>query len=93
MGAKSIFVASDHDFMIEKLTKALQKMKVSVHRQEFSNPHVDLAILARSNHYVGNCISSFSAFAKRERDAMGFPSSFWGFPIEKEKKKTGHDEF
>ncbi|XP_071537854.1 GDP-fucose protein O-fucosyltransferase 1 isoform X2 [Panulirus ornatus] len=28
IGAKSIFVASDNDFMIERLTRALQKMKV-----------------------------------------------------------------
>ena len=29
IGAKSVFVASDNDFMIELLTKALQKMKVT----------------------------------------------------------------
>ncbi|XP_066943775.1 GDP-fucose protein O-fucosyltransferase 1 [Macrobrachium rosenbergii] len=92
VGAKSVFVASDNDFMIEPLSKALHKMKVSVHRREPSDPHVDLAILGRSNHYICNCISSFSAFAKRERDALGFPSSFWGFPIEKEKKKLEKDE-
>ncbi|KAK7019718.1 GDP-fucose protein O-fucosyltransferase, partial [Halocaridina rubra] len=93
IGAKSVFVASDHDYMIEKLTTALQRMKVSIHRREPSDPHVDLAILGYANHYVGNCISSFSAFAKRERDAVGLPSSFWGFPVEKEKRKMEHDEF
>ncbi|KAG7177838.1 GDP-fucose protein O-fucosyltransferase 1-like [Homarus americanus] len=84
-GAKSIFVASDNDFMIGRLTQALKKMKVAVHRREPSEPHVDLAILGRSNHFIANCVSSFSAFAKRERDAKGFPSSFWAFPLEKEK--------
>ena len=60
-------------------------LQVSVHKREPSDPHVDLAILGRSKHYIGNCVSSFSAFAKRERDTAGFPSSFWAFPLEKEK--------
>lgn len=66
-------------------------LKVSVHKHEPADPHVDLAILGRSKHYIGNCVSSFSAFAKRERDAAGFPSSFWAFPLEKEKpgKQSG----
>ncbi|KAK8386089.1 hypothetical protein O3P69_010667 [Scylla paramamosain] len=84
-GAASVFVASDSDHLIPELTKELRKMKVSVHKHEPADPHVDLAILGRSKHYIGNCVSSFSAFAKRERDAAGFPSSFWAFPLEKEK--------
>ncbi|MPC52829.1 GDP-fucose protein O-fucosyltransferase 1 [Portunus trituberculatus] len=84
-GAASVFVASDSDHLIPELSKELRKMKVSVHKHEPADPHVDLAILGRSKHYIGNCVSSFSAFAKRERDAAGFPSSFWAFPLEKEK--------
>ena len=58
-------------------------------------PHVELAILGQANHFIGNCISSFSAFAKRERDSLGFSSSFWAFPLEKAKKRkvAVHDEF
>ncbi|XP_076033993.1 O-fucosyltransferase 1 [Oratosquilla oratoria] len=94
IGAKSIFVASDSDHMIDKLNEALKRMKVTAHMLKPSNPHVDLAILGRSNHFIANCVSSFSAFAKRERDAIGFPSSFWAFPPEKDKKKRPvHDEF
>lgn len=76
--------------MVESTKEALTSFQVSVYRLEVPEPHVDLAILGRANHFIGNCVSSFSAFAKRQRDVMGFPSSFWGFPIEKEKKKR-HD--
>lgn len=81
---RSVFVASDSNHMINDLTDSLQRMKVSVLRwADPPNPHVDLAILARANHFFGNCVSSFSAFVKRERDVRGFASSFWGYPTEK----------
>lgn len=78
--AKSIFVASDQNHMIEKLNRVFKKISVTAHKLPEDNPHLDLAILGRSNHFIGNCVSSFSAFVKRERDINGFPSSFWAFP-------------
>lgn len=76
----SIFVASDSDHMISELNNALKRLKIQAFKHNEKNPHLDLIILEKSNLFIGNCISSFSAFVKRSRDVRGFPSSFWAFP-------------
>jgi len=90
--AKSVFVSSDHDHLIPVLTKALKRMQVSVLKSANPEPHVDLAILGQANYFIGNCISSFTAFAKRERDVYGLPSGFWAFPTIKSNKHKRNDE-
>ncbi|KAF8770068.1 GDP-fucose protein O-fucosyltransferase 1 like protein [Argiope bruennichi] len=90
--AKAVFVASDHDHMISDIEKYMKDLKVKAYKLPVSNPHVDLAILGLSNHFIGNCISSFTAFAKRERDANNLQSSFWAFPAPTKTPIT-HDEF
>lgn len=89
---KSIFVASDNNHMIEYLNDFLRRMNIKAFKLPENNPHVDLAILGRANYFIGNCVSSFSAFVKRERDARGFPSEFWGFPSEKSQRTNQHEE-
>ncbi|CAH1368326.1 GDP-fucose protein O-fucosyltransferase 1 isoform X1 [Tenebrio molitor] len=92
---KSVFVSSDNNHMIADLNDALKRVKVQAFKYDKSDPHVDLAIMGRSNFFIGNCISSFSAFVKRERDVKGFPSGFWAFPSEKSggaRKEHARDE-
>lgn len=76
---RSIFVATDNDPMISSLNDGLKRLKLSAFRTHEKNPHLDLMILEKSNLFIGNCISSFSAFVIRSRNVHGFPSSFWAF--------------
>jgi len=87
VSASSLFVASDNNFMITILTSKLKSHGVSVHKVEHSgsNPHLDLAILSLSQAFIGNCVSSFTAFVKRTRDVNNLTNYFWGFPINKRR--------
>lgn len=85
--AKTVFVASDNNHMLKEIENGLQDLRVKAFKQETNEPHVDLAILGLSNHFIGNCVSSYSSFVKRERDVNSLPSSFWEFPL-----REKHDE-
>ncbi|XP_063376236.1 GDP-fucose protein O-fucosyltransferase 1 [Cydia fagiglandana] len=86
---KYVFVASDSNPMVDDLTNALHRLDVSIVNLKPPNPHMDLAILGKANYFIGNCVSSFTAFAKRERDVIGLGSEFWSFP---HRKKQKHEE-
>ncbi|XP_012266691.2 GDP-fucose protein O-fucosyltransferase 1 [Athalia rosae] len=90
---KSIYVASDNNHMIPELSKALKRMEIGVYKQdEPASSHLDLAILGNSNYFIGNCISSFSAFVAREREVRGLPTFFWGFPPERNPSSLSREE-
>ncbi|KAH9505373.1 GDP-fucose protein O-fucosyltransferase 1 [Bulinus truncatus] len=85
LGAKAVFIATDYNDFVPELTKILPEVKFV--RQPFpADPLLDLAVLGRSDHFIGNCVSTFTAFVKRERDVNKLTTSFWAF--QKKKKRT-----
>ncbi|XP_076462292.1 GDP-fucose protein O-fucosyltransferase 1-like [Babylonia areolata] len=76
--ATVVYVATDKDPMLEKLKTALGD-KVRVIHQDPWLPQVDLVILGRADHFIGNCVSSFTSFVSRQRQHTNKPTSFWAF--------------
>uniref|UniRef100_A0A5S6QYP4 GDP-fucose protein O-fucosyltransferase 1 n=1 Tax=Trichuris muris TaxID=70415 RepID=A0A5S6QYP4_TRIMR len=78
-GLRVLFVASEVDHMIGKFSSKLKDLsgEVLIKGREPDDPQVSLCILAKASLYIGNCLSTFSTFARRERDVYGLPTEFW----------------
>ncbi|KAK6020300.1 hypothetical protein OSTOST_14049 [Ostertagia ostertagi] len=66
--------------MIETLNEALNAYEVKAHRLNPDDALVSLAILGQSDHFIGNCVSTFSHIVRRERNVSKppKPTSYFG---------------
>jgi peptide-O-fucosyltransferase len=77
----NIYIATDQYPMIDEIKNYFKNRNLNhlniVHHDPWL-PIIDLAILGRSEWFIGNCISSFTSFVIRERNINEKRSSFWG---------------
>lgn len=82
----ALFVAADGNPMIDKFQKSFAKkynLKIIKYQRPSSQTeseaaHIDLYVLSVAKNAIVNCPSTFSAFAKRQRDLQGKSTAFWG---------------
>ena len=74
---RNIYIATDKNPLINEIKDRFKGLVDNVVHYDPWLPVLDLAILARSEYFIGNCISSFTAFVKRERDINKRLSKFW----------------
>lgn len=75
----NIYVATDRRPMIKEIEEHLSAQVVNVKHLDPWLPVIDVAMLAHSDYFIGNCVSSFTSIVKRARDVNNLPSAFWGF--------------
>ena len=94
-----LYIAADGDHMIEKFQRRFNtKFDIKIIKYERPSSqsegeaaHIDLYILSRAQNAIVNCPSTFSAFAKRQRDTLGKSTDFWGVENDKTTNEPNSD--
>jgi len=78
-GITHVYVLTDRYPLISEIESSLSDLSVRVTHGDPDLPQIDLIVASRAEIFIGNCVSSFSAFIKRERDHVtNKPSRFFG---------------
>lgn len=72
-----MFVATDDKDLMHRFRREIKEVKFT--RLKENNPQLDLCIMGKADHTILNCVSTFSAFAKRQRDVENKTTEFWAF--------------
>ncbi|CAH8841617.1 unnamed protein product [Trichobilharzia szidati] len=84
--ARSVYIATDNNPMLSIIRQHLMNTTVEkVVWKTDSLPEEDMALLGRSDLTILNCISTYSAAIKRERDVKRLPSMFFGLTNEDQR--------
>jgi peptide-O-fucosyltransferase len=94
-----LYIAADGNPMIEKFQKYFAKkydLKIikynrPLNQSEGEAAHIDLYILSIAKNAIVNCPSTFSAFAKRQRDVLEKSTDFWGIENENSTNEPNSD--
>jgi peptide-O-fucosyltransferase len=76
MAYPAIFIGTDNDDYKTEITAAVS---VDVQLVRGNSAMLDLYVFTQADMFIGNCISSFSSLAVRDRRSKGLPSVFFGF--------------
>jgi hypothetical protein len=71
----SVFIGTDYQSYIEKISQTLKGEVRVVRGHDYL---LDLYDFSQADHFLANCISSFSAVAVRDRSVREKPTTFWG---------------
>ena len=80
-GIRNVYIATDKDPMLNDIRSRLEGRipRLNLVHHDPWLPLIDLAVLGRSEHFIGNCVSSFTSFVKRFRDVHNKTTYFWAF--------------
>eukprot|EP00912_Choanoflagellata_sp_UC4_P000614 UC4_evm6s379 len=92
-GARSIFIGSDNEnspLLVSKAIRSVLGDDFPIVYLPVNKPQVDLYAFVNSDFFVGNCVSTFTSFARRSRNTRDkkFQTAFFGKPFTFEKIPT-----